>query len=130
MNETDPYTLPTTLIASKNERPKRPVIVTVICILLVLGTIIALITVGRDWTRRIAAWYPAYNASYVLLQAICAFGMWLMKRWGFMGFVCLVAANLAVHFALAQWSLIGIGIQVVICFFLSSAVDGSVTTQL
>ena len=125
MNETDPYTPPETLIASESERPKRPVIVTVICILLVLGTIIALITVGSESNRRIASWYPAYNASYVLLQAICAFGMWLMKRWGFMGFVCLVAANLAVHFALAQWNLIGIGIPVVICFFLIRAMPGS-----
>lgn len=127
MNESDPYAPPATLDASRSEQPKRPLFVTVICILLWLGTLVALITLGSESNSRIASWYPAYNASYVLLQAACAVGMWLMKRWGFVGFVVLVTANLAVHFALSQWSPMAIGISMVICYFLIRAMPSAST---
>jgi len=127
MNESDPYAPTATLDASRSERPKRPVFVTVICILLWLGTLVALITLGSDSNSRIASWYPAYNASYVLLQAACAVGMWLMKRWGFIGFIVLLVANLAVHFALSQWSPMAIGISIVICYFLIRAMPSAST---
>lgn len=127
MNESDPYAPPETLDASRSEKPKRPVFVTVICILLWLGTLAALITLRSDTNNQITSWYPAYNASYVILQAVCAVGMWFMRRWGFIGFVVLVAANLSVHFALSQWSPITIGISMVICYFLIRAMPSEST---
>ena len=127
MSESDPHAPPEAHDASRSEQPKRPVFVTAICVLLWFGTLVALITLGSDTNKRIASWYPTYNASYVLLQAAFAVGMWQMRRWGFVGFVVLVAANLAVHFALSQWSPIAIGLYMVVCYFLIRAMPSDST---
>ncbi|MGJ8678455.1 MAG: hypothetical protein ACSHX0_13135 [Akkermansiaceae bacterium] len=101
----------------------RPRLVSVVCILLWIGIALAMITYGGEQNKRIASLYAPYNLGYVLLQGICAFGMWRMKKWGFVGFFMMVATNLTIHFVIGFWSPVMVGVYLILCYFLARAMS-------
>ncbi len=118
MNSTNPYTPPATSSNLSSDRPRRPVFVTVICVLLILGGGAALASYNSIYDRSIASWYPPYNAVYVLIQFICVFGLWTMRRWAFVALVGLVTLNIIVHFAIGEGNFVSIAIWLVLFYFL------------
>ena len=61
---------------------KRPVILTVICIVGILWSLINFIIVFSPFVRKISEWSPAIFGAIVAVQFISFIGIWHMKRWG------------------------------------------------
>src|ERR1051326_2917663 len=61
---------------------KRSVILTVICILGILWSLINFIIVFSPFVRKVSEWAPAIFGAIVALQFISFIGVWHMKRWG------------------------------------------------
>jgi hypothetical protein len=82
--------------------PKRPMIVTIVCGFLLFGFICLPTLFATAYSQSSLSWHAKYNIAHVILQGVFTIGMLRMKRWGFIGFFALVAANLAI----GQWNLL------------------------
>lgn len=60
----------------------RPVILTVICIVGILWSLMNFIFVFSPFIKKISDWAPAIYGIIVALQFISFIGIWHMKRWG------------------------------------------------
>jgi len=118
MKSSNPYDPPVhqeCISPASNPRPK---FVTIICILLLIGAVAALIQYNSDSNQIIGTWYAPYNASFVILQALCAVGMWKMKRAAFFTFISLSIMNLLVHIVAVGFNLGGTLLIGVVMYFL------------
>ena len=61
---------------------KRPVIITVICILGCLGLLFIIPIIFSGYASQIAPWYPAFLGFSVILGIISLIGFWMMRVWG------------------------------------------------
>lgn len=61
---------------------KRPVILSIICIVGILWSLMNFIFVFSPFIKRISDWAPAIYGIIVALQFISFIGIWHMKRWG------------------------------------------------
>jgi hypothetical protein len=102
-------------------KKQRPGFVTVVCVLLFLGIALAIFNYGSEHNKRIGDWYAPYNISFVLIQGICAMGMWSMKRWGFLGYIILVVTNIMVHLSIGYWSIPSLLLFGIVCYYLFKA---------
>ena len=68
---------------------KRPVILTIICIVGILWSLLNFIFVFSPFIKKISDWAPAVYGLIVALQFISFIGIWHMKRWGMM--ICISA---------------------------------------
>lgn len=63
------------------EEAKRPVIIAVICVLGVIGALVAIPLIFSPLTREIGAWYPPVLALSVVIGLTCMVGLWQMRKW-------------------------------------------------
>ena len=63
---------------------KRPVILTIVCILGVLASLGSFIFVFSPFVRKIGNWAPALFGLIIALRFIAFIGIWHMKKWGVM----------------------------------------------
>jgi hypothetical protein len=61
---------------------KRPVILTIICIVGLLWSLLNFIFVFSPFIKKISDWAPAIYGIIVAFQFIAFIGVWHMKRWG------------------------------------------------
>ena len=121
MQNIDPYQTPNELQAPELGDKKRPVFVTIMCVIFMLGSITALATINSESNLAMASWYPYLNGSYAVLQLCFVIGMWKMKTWSVWCFIGLVAVNLIIHAIFFAVPLFAIVIWAVICMFLLKA---------
>lgn len=67
---------------------KRPVILTIICILGILGSLVGFIYVFSPYVRKIGDWVPAIYGIIIAIKFISLVGVWHMKKWGVHLFLC------------------------------------------
>ena len=90
---------------TKKEVVKRPVIITVLCIMAFLGLIGGVFLVFMDISRSIGAWYPPYLAVCIILGLICFIGLWKMKKWSAIAYAIFVAINQVIMAVVGIWSI-------------------------
>lgn len=98
---------------------KRPVILTIICIVGILWSLMNFVYVFSPFIKKISDWAPAIYGIIVALQFISFIGIWNMKQWGVM--TCILAFIFKITFSIFtdDVSYIGIGLSsVFIIFFL------------
>lgn len=98
---------------------KRPVILTIICIVGILWSLMNFVYVFSPFIKKISDWAPAIYGIIVALQFISFIGIWNMKQWGVM--TCILAFIFKITFSIIteDVSYIGIGLSsVFIVFFL------------
>jgi len=61
---------------------KRPVILTIICIMGILWSLLNFIFVFSPFIKKISDWTPAIYGIIVAVQFISFIGVWHLKRWG------------------------------------------------
>ncbi len=73
---------------------KRPVVLTVICILGILWSLGNFVSVFSPPIKKISDWAPAIYGIIVAVQFISFIGIWHMKRWGAMLYIASFFAKL------------------------------------
>ena len=97
----------------------RPLAITVICILGLLGAAGAVWILSSGIARQIGPWYPPYLAAASIVGAICLLGFWKMRRWGVILYTALALINQVVLLAAGRWNMLAIilpGIVVAVGF--------------
>ena len=76
----------------------RPVAITVICVLSVIGIVLSLIGLVTAIAvfSAIAAWYPIYIAIVVIVNAVSTYGLWIMKKWALYLYTATFIINLII----------------------------------
>src|SRR3990172_9837020 len=96
---------------------KRPVILTIICIIGILWSLGNFISVFSPFIKKISDWTPAIYGIIVALQFISFIGVWYMKRWGAMLFISSFFAKLIFSIFTDDVSYVGISLGVVFTVF-------------
>ena len=96
---------------------KRPVILTITCIVGISWSLANFIYVFSPFIKKISDWAPAIYGIIVALQFISFIGIWHMKRWGVT--LCISAFFTKIIFSIFvnDVSYIGIGLSVVLTVF-------------
>src|SRR5580658_1959754 len=84
---------------------KRPIVVTVFCVIGVIGSVsIAwrLLFPGQQFVPR---WYPFYLIGGCIIGWLCLIGLWKMKRWAFYLYVTVALANVIAMGITGWWAL-------------------------
>jgi len=98
---------------------KRPVAITVICIIGFIGVFAALPLIFSEVAKSIGDWYPPYLAFSTVAGLTCMIGMWMMKKWGIVAYTALTGLNQIVLLVMSVWNMYALiipGIVIVIGF--------------
>lgn len=75
---------------------KRPIVITVICVLALLGSLLNIPMIFSESASSIASWYPVYLAATSVLTLVCVAGLWKMKKWAAYLYIAGQLAGIAV----------------------------------
>jgi hypothetical protein len=98
---------------------KRPVLLTVVCILGYIWIVFSLPGVFSPSVKKLGDWYPALFGLLVAASFISYVGVWHMKRWGVNLFIITFFAKEMLLILINDLSYIGIVLSV---FFISTMV--------
>lgn len=96
---------------------KRPVIITIICIVGILWSLGNFISVFSPFIKKISDWAPAIYGIIVAMQFISFIGVWNMKRWGTMIFIAAFFSKLIFSVFTDDVNYAGIGLGIVFTIF-------------
>lgn len=83
---------------------KRPLLITIICILGFIGGILVIPIVFSPMVEEIATWYPYYFAFTALVGFISLLGLWFMKKWGAYSYAGLTILNQIIALVMGLWN--------------------------
>jgi hypothetical protein len=82
----------------------RPPLLTVLCVLGLMGCFINMMMVLSPPVRDMAPWFPTYLSLSTLCSAIFLGGLWFLKRWALWGYSLFFISNQVVYLSLHQWN--------------------------
>jgi hypothetical protein len=86
---------------------KRPLLLTVLCILSALGALVVIPAVFSPSIRRVAIWYPEYLAFSTVIGLICTFGIWKMKKWAVILYTVMFFVAQVILISIGAWKIYG-----------------------
>ena len=92
---------------------KRPVSITVICIIGFTGGIISIPLIFSSNARQIGSWYPPYLALGVIIGLLSMVGLWTMKKWAAFLYIGFVILNQIVLLAMGVWNIMALIMKMV-----------------
>ncbi|MFH1524744.1 MAG: hypothetical protein ABIF04_07240 [Chloroflexota bacterium] len=95
-------------------KKKRPVVISVICILGFIGAAITIPTIFSSTARSIGAWYPPYLAFSAAIGLVCMIGLWKMKKWSVILYTAIAAVNQVIMLAMGVWNVLSLPIILVV----------------
>jgi len=99
------------------EKAKRPISITVICVIGFIGSLIAVPLIFTPIAQQIGAWYPPYLGFSAVIGMVCMVGLWMMKKWAAYTYTGFVALNQVVLLAMGVWNIMALLIPVIVIFF-------------
>ena len=66
---------------NKNSLKKRPLIITIICVLGLIYAASSIPEIFSDNAVQFGAWYPSYIVLITIIDIACMIGLWHMKKW-------------------------------------------------
>src|SRR6266545_713255 len=99
------------------EKAKRPISITIICVLGFVGALISFPLVFTPIARQIGAWYPPYLGFSAVVGLACMVGLWMMKKWAAYTYTGFVVLNQFVLFATGLWTIMALLIPAIVIFF-------------
>jgi len=93
---------------------KRPIAITVICILGFIGATFTIPLVFSDIARQIGSWYPPYLGFSAILGFICMVGLWQMKKWAAYTYTAFVALNQIILLVMGVWNIMALIIPAIV----------------
>lgn len=95
-------------------KEKRPVVITVICILGFIGAAVTIPMIFSDIAKAIGAWYPPYLAFTTVIGLACMVGLWMMKKWGIIVYAGFFAVNQVVLLTMGVWNVLSLIIPAIV----------------
>ena len=87
---------------------RRPVVITIVCGVFLVGVLASAAIVFSDAARRIGAWYPPYLAVCALVGFISMIGLWMMRRWAVHLYTAVFLINQAVLVITKTWNVLAL----------------------
>lgn len=95
----------------------RPVLLTILCIVGILWSLMNFFFVFSPFIKKISDWAPAIYGIIIALQFISFIGTWHMKRWGVMLFIASFFAKTIFSILVEDVSYVGIALAAVFTVF-------------
>jgi len=99
------------------EKAKRPISITIICVLGFVGALISFPLVFTPIARQIGTWYPPYLGFSAIVGLACMVGLWMMKKWAAYTYTGFVVLNQFVLLATGLWTIMALLIPAIVIFF-------------
>jgi len=87
---------------------KRPVLITIICVIGFIAAILTFIMAFSGTTKLIGSWYPVYLIATRVITIIGIIGLWKMKKWAAYTYIAVLTLNQFILIALGTWNAIGL----------------------
>ncbi|MCK4401387.1 hypothetical protein KAW08_03680 [bacterium] len=84
---------------------KRPSIITILCIILLIGVVLRIPRIFSAIVRPTGNWYPPYLAFSYVIGLVCMVGLWMMKKWGIVLYTASFALGQIVLLATGIWNI-------------------------
>src|SRR5215470_18321325 len=93
---------------------RRPVAITVICIIGFIGALFAIPILLSGAASSIGSWYPPFLAISTVAGFASMVGMWLMRKWGVYLYAALTVIGQVVVIAMGLWTVISLVIPAIV----------------
>lgn len=103
-----------TMPAENADKPRRPIAITVICVLGFVGAALTVPVIFSSVAQSIGTWYPPYLALTSVVGLICMVGLWTMKRWAVFAYTALLVVNQVVMMAMGVWNIFALVIPLIV----------------
>src|SRR5262245_41548280 len=94
----------TTPAAPTEGAPKRPIAITIICVIGFIGSAFAIPLIFTDLAASVGAWYPPFLAASAGVGFASMGGMWMMRKWGVYLYAALTALAQVVMAVMGVWT--------------------------
>ncbi len=98
---------------------KRPIIISIFCVIGFIGVASAPIIAMTDDAKRVGDWYPVYLLFGAVAYLFAYVGLWMMKSWSPIVLVLMFLVNQAVLYGMGLWTPISLGNVLVVAVALS-----------
>ena len=99
------------------ENTKRPISITIICVIGFIGVLITVPLIFSSIARQIGPWYPPYLGFSAIVGLACMVGLWMMKKWAAYTYTGFVVLNQVVLLAMGVWNVMALLIPAIVIFF-------------
>jgi|ERR1043166_4661226 hypothetical protein len=93
---------------------KRPVAITIICIIGFIGAALTVPLIFSQTARSIGPWYPPLLAVSAVIGLACMIGLWMMRRWAVYTYTAFAAINQVIMIATGIWNPVALIIPAII----------------
>jgi len=100
--------------ASSQPTNKRPVIITVICIIGFIGALFSFPLVFSSYASAVGAWYPPFLGLASVVGIIAFIGFWKMRLWALYLYFAMFLVSQIVLIVMHVWSPLAIILPIVV----------------
>lgn len=90
-------------MSDEETKSTRPIAITLLCLFMVFGGVVAVATFLTPVYEQFPAWYQYASAVSMAVGFIVVFGLWKMRRWAVMLYAIGAMGGQAVTIALGEW---------------------------
>lgn len=83
---------------------KRPIAITIICIIGFLGAAATLPMFFTDVMRTLPPWYPVFLGVGSVIGLACMVGLWMMQKWAVYTYTAFMVINQVILIATGLWN--------------------------
>ena len=108
-----------TSVQAADPAPKRPIPITIICVISFIGALVAVPMIFSDVASAIGAWYPPLLAVSCVIGLVCTIGLWMMRKWAVYTYTAFAALNQVIMIVMGIWNPLALvipGIVIVVMF--------------
>jgi hypothetical protein len=87
------------------EKNKRPIAITVICVLGAIGAILSIPAIFSGIGGYVGEWYPPYLLVNAIIGIVCMVGFWKMKKWAAYMYAGFSILNQIILLSAGLWSI-------------------------
>ncbi len=87
---------------------KRPIAITVICIMGFIGAVFTIPLLFSNAAKLIGNWYPPYLGLSAVVGIISMVGLWKMKKWAAYLYAAFVVINQIVLLVMGVWNILAL----------------------
>lgn len=96
------------------EQGKRPIAITVICIIGFIGALLVVPVMFTDIVWQVGAWYPPYLGLSTIIGLACMVGLWMMRKWAAYLYTAFAVVNQVVLLVMGFWTAFALLIPAVV----------------
>ena len=97
-----------------NKKKKRPIAITLICVLGFIGALFVFPSVFSQKASQIGSWFPPYLGLSGVIGFICMVGLWKMKKWAAYIYTIFVALNQVILLIMGVWNIMALLMPIIV----------------